>query len=179
VFHHRYYDAVARVKCSLSRSDGDSNWFLTSWWFIPHTNHTHWSSELYVTNDTISVSVARQTGAAIPRGRPTARNQATSALELTLRAPVIPPSAPIRAPMYILARIVSLASRSKGTLFGQLNVRHAFNMIRGTSNDRSLTDTDRNYKHPRTMSGCPQLVPLGLLLSIHTWLFPRYHLFHS
>jgi hypothetical protein len=38
--------------------------------------------------------------------------------------------------------IVSLASRSKGTLFGQLNVRHAFNMTRGTSNDRSLIDTD-------------------------------------
>jgi hypothetical protein len=38
--------------------------------------------------------------------------------------------------------IVSLASRLKGTLFGQLNVRHAFNMTRGTSNDRSLIDTD-------------------------------------
>jgi hypothetical protein len=41
VFHHHYYDAVTHVKCSLSRSDGDSNRFLTSWWFIPHTNHTH------------------------------------------------------------------------------------------------------------------------------------------
>jgi hypothetical protein len=41
VFHHHYYDAVTQVKCSLSRSDGDSNWFLISWWFIPHTNHTH------------------------------------------------------------------------------------------------------------------------------------------
>jgi hypothetical protein len=41
VFHHHYYDVVTRVKCSLSRSDGDSNRFLTSWWFIPHTNHTH------------------------------------------------------------------------------------------------------------------------------------------
>jgi hypothetical protein len=41
VFHHHYYDAVTRVKCSLSKSDGDSNRFLTSWWFIPHTNHTH------------------------------------------------------------------------------------------------------------------------------------------
>jgi hypothetical protein len=41
VFYHYYYDVVARVKCSLSRSDGDSNRFLTSWWFIPHTNHTH------------------------------------------------------------------------------------------------------------------------------------------
>jgi hypothetical protein len=60
VFHHHYYDAIARVKCSLSRSDGDSNRFLTSWWFIPHTNHTHRLSELQVTNDTISVSAAGQ-----------------------------------------------------------------------------------------------------------------------
>jgi hypothetical protein len=41
MFHHHYYDAVTRVKYSLSRSDGDSNWFLTNWWFIPHINHTH------------------------------------------------------------------------------------------------------------------------------------------
>jgi hypothetical protein len=41
MFHHHYYDTVTRVKCSLSKSDGDSNRFLTSWWFIPHTNHTH------------------------------------------------------------------------------------------------------------------------------------------
>jgi hypothetical protein len=41
VFHHHYYDAVTRVKCSLPRSDGDLNRFLTSWWFIPHINHTH------------------------------------------------------------------------------------------------------------------------------------------
>jgi hypothetical protein len=36
VFHHHYYDAITRVKCSLSRSDGNSIRFLTSWWFIPH-----------------------------------------------------------------------------------------------------------------------------------------------
>jgi hypothetical protein len=41
MFHHHYYDVVTRVKCLLSRSDGDLNQFLTSWWFIPHTNHTH------------------------------------------------------------------------------------------------------------------------------------------
>jgi hypothetical protein len=50
-----------------------------------------------------------------------------------------------------------LASWSKGTLFSQLNVRHAFNMTRGISNDRSLTDTDRNYEHLKTLSGCLQL----------------------
>jgi hypothetical protein len=89
VFHHHYYDVITRVKCSLSRSDGDSNRFLTSWWFIPHTNHTHRSSELQITNDTIPVNVTGQTGALIPRDHPTARNQTLPALGLTLRAPVI------------------------------------------------------------------------------------------
>jgi hypothetical protein len=41
VFHKHYYDEVAQVKCSLSRSDDDSNRLLTSWWFILHTSHTH------------------------------------------------------------------------------------------------------------------------------------------
>ena len=49
VFHSPYYEDEAHVKCSLSRSDGDSNRFLTSWRVIPHTNHTHWSSELQIT----------------------------------------------------------------------------------------------------------------------------------
>jgi hypothetical protein len=56
--------------------------------------------------------------------------------------PRTPPSTPVCQPEFIPAQKVSLASRSKGTLSGQLNVRHAFNMTRGTSNDRSLTDTD-------------------------------------
>jgi hypothetical protein len=77
VFHHHYYDAIAQVKCSLSRSDGDSNRFLTSWWFIPHTNYTHRSNELQITNDTILVNTAGQTGAALPRDCPTTRSLLT------------------------------------------------------------------------------------------------------
>jgi hypothetical protein len=42
--HCSYYDEIAQVKCSLSRSDGDSNRLLTSWWGIPNTNHTHSTS---------------------------------------------------------------------------------------------------------------------------------------
>ena len=49
MFHSPYYEDEAHVKCSLSRSDGDSNRFLTSSRGIPHTNHTHWSSELQIT----------------------------------------------------------------------------------------------------------------------------------
>jgi hypothetical protein len=65
----------------------------------------------------------------LPRDRPTAKTH----LELTLRVPVIPPSAPVCQSEFIPDRIVSLASRSKGTLFDQLNMRHAFNMTRGMS----------------------------------------------
>jgi len=35
VFHSPYYEDEAHVKCLLSRSDGDSNRFLTSWRVIP------------------------------------------------------------------------------------------------------------------------------------------------
>jgi len=41
VFHKHYYDDGAQVKCSLSRSDGDSNQFLTSWRvYSPHKPHS-------------------------------------------------------------------------------------------------------------------------------------------
>jgi hypothetical protein len=39
--HCSYYDEIAQVKCSLSRSNGDSNRLLTSWCGIPNTKHTH------------------------------------------------------------------------------------------------------------------------------------------
>ena len=41
VFHRPYYQDRAHVKCSLSRSDGDSNRFLTSWrLYSPHKPHS-------------------------------------------------------------------------------------------------------------------------------------------
>ena len=41
VFHSPYYEDRAHVKCSLSRSDGDSNRFLTSWRvYSPHKPHS-------------------------------------------------------------------------------------------------------------------------------------------
>jgi hypothetical protein len=42
--HSSYYDEIAQVKCSLSRSDGDLNRLLTSQWGIPNTNYTHSTS---------------------------------------------------------------------------------------------------------------------------------------
>ena len=52
VFHKHYYDDKAQVKCSLSRSDGDSNRFLTSWWFYsPHKPHSliKWATGHHIT----------------------------------------------------------------------------------------------------------------------------------
>jgi hypothetical protein len=80
---------------------------------------------------------------------------------------------------FISAQNVPLASWSKGTLFSQLNVRHVFNMTRGTSNDRSLTDTDGKLIAPQNPVWLPPTFPFGLQLSINTWLFSRYHPFYS
>jgi hypothetical protein len=76
------------------------------------------------------------------------------------------PSALVYQSEFILAPIVSLASRSKGTLFGQLNVRHAFNMTRGTINDWSLIDTDGKLIAPQSPVWLPPTFPSGLQLSI-------------
>jgi hypothetical protein len=101
------------------------------------------------------------------------------ALRLTLRAPVIPPLPPVCQSKFIPARIVSLASWSKGMLFGPLNMRHAFNITRGASNDLSLTDTDRKLRAPQNPVWLLPTIPPGLHLTINTWLFSGYHPFHS
>jgi hypothetical protein len=52
VFHSPYYEDRAHVKCSLSRSDGNSNRFLTSWWvYSPHKPHSliKWATGHHVT----------------------------------------------------------------------------------------------------------------------------------
>jgi hypothetical protein len=130
VFHKHYYDEVAQVKYSLSRSDGDSNRLLTSWRFIPHTNHTHplkWATD-HRTN--YSGKVSSLPGTTVSRGCPIARTH----LGLTIAPPC--PTTPALVQCVadnLLSPNNFLASRSKGTLFDQLNVRHAFNMTRGTT----------------------------------------------
>jgi hypothetical protein len=175
VFHDQYYDAVIRVKCSLSRSDGDSNRFLTSWWFIPHTNHTHplnWATnhQWHYPGKCHGRNWGRNTqGPPVSQDAPWAYSS----------RPHHTPSASICAPVLIPARIMLLASRSKGTLFGQLNVRHAFNMTRGTSNGRSLIDTDEILIAPQNPIWLLPTFPSGLQLYINTWLFSGFQPFHS
>ena len=101
-------------------------------------------------------------GTALRRDCPTARTH----LGFTLRVPVISPSAPVCQSEFIPARIVSLALWSKGTLFGQLNMRHTFNMTRGTSNDQSLIDTDGKLIAPQNPVWLPPTFLSGLQLSI-------------
>ena len=52
VFHNPYYEDRAHVKCSLSRSDGNTNQFLTNWRvYSPHTPHSliKWATDHHIT----------------------------------------------------------------------------------------------------------------------------------
>jgi hypothetical protein len=169
VFHKHYYDDVAQVKCSLSRSDGDSNRFLTSWWFILHTNHTHRSSELQVTERTIPIkSWVWQTPPY--RGATRLPGIRYNCHWPHHRAPVVTPtrSNMVRTSGQFLARIVS-QFHGRNDLSFQLNVGHVFNMTWGTYNGTVLNRHRRNHYSPK-----PYKTPPGLHLSINTWLFLWY-----
>jgi len=134
VFHKHYYDDGAQVKCSLSRSDGDSNRFLTSWWVIPHTNHTHWPKWAIGHHITLSRPNSRVRHAppvpedrsgdrgiqGIPRLR-VAPSSFSSTITNTARTSGRFPS-----------RVVFWL-RDRNDLSFQLSVGHAFNMTRGPS----------------------------------------------
>ena len=125
VFHQYYYDEVTQVKCSLSRSDSDSNRFLTSWWFIPYTNLTY----------PLKWGIGHRVN--YPGNLEFARNHMyPGANRLPFGLIIAPPCPTTPAPAQCAAgNLLGLnnlpASRSKGALFGQLNVRHAFNMTWG------------------------------------------------
>jgi hypothetical protein len=174
VFHHHYYDVVARFKCSLSRSNGDSNRFLTSWWFIPHTNHTHWSNELQITNDTILVNTVGQTGAALPWDRPIARSRLTRPWTHSL-CPCHTPfntspcthvdPGPNSATSFAVERYFIQAAKYEACV--QHDKRNEQRSI--------LNWHKRKLQTPENPSGCTIFIPLGLQLFINTWLSPVYH----
>ena len=69
MFHKHYYEDGAQVKCSLSRSDGDSNRFLTSWRFYsPHKPHSPAKVSYRSPYDTVQDQFAGSTGTARTRG---------------------------------------------------------------------------------------------------------------
>jgi hypothetical protein len=169
VFHNHYYDDIAQVKCSLSRSNGDLNRFLTSWWFLLHTNHTHRSNELQVTERIILIkSWVRQAspylGATrLPRIRYNCPWPHYCAPMVTATS-----SNTVRTSGQFLVQIVSRL-HDRNDLSFQLNVGHAFNMTWGTYNGTVLNRHRQNHYSPKSYK-----TPPGLHLSINTWLFLWY-----
>jgi hypothetical protein len=126
VFHQHYYNKVTQVKCSLSnerwRFESIINQLVTYSLHKPHSpaKMRYWSpSQLSRKNLEF------------------ARNHmypGTTWLSfgLIIVLPCLTTPAPVQcAAGNPLGPNNLPASRSKGTLFGQLNVRHAFNMTRG------------------------------------------------
>ena len=133
VFHSPYYEDEAHVKCSLSRSDGDSNRFLTRWRVIPHTNHTHWSSDPQIT-------ILHYPGPirGFSRHRQYPRTVPTTEVSIvyqgcTPRPRRSPQPSPIQRMVARLPARIVFRLRGQNDLSFQLSVGHAFNMTRGPS----------------------------------------------
>ena len=124
VFHQHYYDEVTQVKCSLSRSDGDES--------IPN------QLVIYSLHKPHSPAKVRYwSPSQLSRNLEFARNHMYLGADRLHFGLIIPPPCPTTpAPAQCAAgNLLSPnnlpASRSKGTLFDQLNVRRAFNMTWG------------------------------------------------
>jgi len=133
VFHGPYYKDEAHVKCSLSRSDGDLNRFLTSWRVIPHTNHTHWSSELQIT-------MLHYPGPIRGFGRHRQYSRTVPATEVskvfqgcTPRPRRSPQPSPIQRMVARLRARIVFRLHGRNDLSFQLSVGHALNMTIGPS----------------------------------------------
>jgi hypothetical protein len=126
VFHQHYYDEVTQVKCSLSnerwRFESIINQLVIYSLHKPHSpaNVRYWSpSQLSRKNLEFAKNHMYPGAARLPFGL------------------IIVPPCPTTPALVQCAPGNSLglnnlpASWSKGTLFGQLNVRHVFNMTRG------------------------------------------------
>ena len=134
VFHKHYYDDEAQVKCSLSRSDGDSNRFLTSWRvYSPHKPHSliKWATDHRITLSRTNSRVRQappvpedRSGDRGIQGIPRLR-AAPSSFSSTITNTA-------RTSGRFPARIV-LRLRGRNDLSFQLSVGHAFNMTRGPS----------------------------------------------
>ena len=125
VFHSPYYENRTHVKCSLSRSDGDSNRFLSSWRVIPHANHTHWSSELQIT-------VLHCLGPNRGFGRHRQYPRTVPATEVSKVYQGCVPR-PHRSPQPSPIQRMAAWLPARNDLSLQLSVGHAFNMTRGPS----------------------------------------------
>ena len=134
VFHSPYYEDEAQVKCSLSRSDGDSNRFLTSWRFYsPHKPHSliKWATDHHIT--------LSRTNSRVRHAPPLPEDHSGDrGIQGIPRLHVAPSSFSStstntahtlwRFPARIVFRL-----RGRNDFSFQLSVGHAFNMTRGSS----------------------------------------------
>ena len=134
VFHSPYYEDEAHVKCSLSRSGGDSNQFLTSWLvYSPHKPH---SLIKWATNHCIALS---RTNSWVRQAPPVPEDRfGDRGIQGIPRLRAAPSSFSstitntARTSGRFPARIV-LRLRGRNDLSFQLSVGHAFNLTRGPS----------------------------------------------
>jgi len=134
VFHSPYYKDRAHVECSLSRSDGDSNRFLTSWRvYSPHKPH---SLIKLATDHCIALS---RTNSRVRQAPPVPEDRSGDrGIQGIPRLRVTPSSFSstitntARTSGRFPARIV-LRLHGRNDLSFQLSVGHAFNMTRGPS----------------------------------------------
>ena len=125
VFHQHYYDEVTQVKCSLSserwRFESIINQLVIYSLHKPHS----------------PAKVRYRSLSQLSRNLEFARNHMYRGADRLHFGLIISPPCPTTPALAQCAagNLLGLnnlpASQSKGTLFGQLNVRHAFNMTRG------------------------------------------------
>ena len=138
LFHSPYYEDEAHVKCSLSRSDGNLNRFLTSWRFYsPHKPHSliKWATDH-------RVALCR-TNSRVRQAPPVPEDRSgDQGIQGIPRLHAVPSS--FSSTITNIARTsgrfpaqIVLRLRGRNDLSLQLSVRQAFNMA---VNDRSLID---------------------------------------
>jgi len=134
VFHSPYYEDRAHIKCSLSRSDGDSNRFLTSWRvYSPHKPHSliKWATDHRVALSRTNSRVWQESP--VPKNR--FGDRGIQGIPRLRAAPSLFSSTitnTVRTSGRFPTRIV-LRLRGGNDLSFQLSVGHAFNITRGSS----------------------------------------------
>jgi hypothetical protein len=126
MFHQHYYDEVTQVKCSLSSERWRFESIINQ--LVIYYSHKHHSPAKvrYRSPSQLSRKIFEF-----------ARNHMYPEADRLPFGLIITPPCPTRPSLAQCAAGNPLgpnnlpASRSKGTLFGQLNVRHAFSMTRG------------------------------------------------
>ena len=141
------------VKFSLSRRDGDSNRFLSSWRGIPNTHPIHLING-FLGSPLVQLQESWVRPAPHPQGVHSAR-WSISPRTYANSSPHILTTTRVRT-FTSRSSGLSWATRLRGRneLSGQLSDRHVFNMTWGRTTNRSLNDTDGDRFTPKTSMPC-------------------------